>query len=218
MAKKEECLQCSKIRRSSYGIKCSYFGRQPDFDESVCPHYDGIQASQVVADVRDEIHNTNSKEETQVERRCPYCGEVIANVAIKCKHCGEWLSDDKGAIQHNAVANEPKQKGYILGALAGGIVAGIICTLLWVKIVELIDYEHSYYALAVGAIVGFSVRWVGRGETLLFGVIAAICSVVSCFLGEYLSWVDIDFYSVIFYIVAAVEGYSIAINKKDDDE
>ena len=25
---------------------------------------------------------------------CPYCGEEILAVAKKCKHCGEWLTDD----------------------------------------------------------------------------------------------------------------------------
>lgn len=26
---------------------------------------------------------------------CPYCGEEILAVAKKCKHCGEWLKEDK---------------------------------------------------------------------------------------------------------------------------
>lgn len=25
---------------------------------------------------------------------CPYCGEDIRAIAKKCRHCGEWLSDD----------------------------------------------------------------------------------------------------------------------------
>lgn len=28
-------------------------------------------------------------------KRCPYCGEEILAIAKKCKHCGEWLSEDK---------------------------------------------------------------------------------------------------------------------------
>ena len=28
-------------------------------------------------------------------KKCPFCGEEILEVAIKCKHCGEWLNNQK---------------------------------------------------------------------------------------------------------------------------
>jgi len=33
-------------------------------------------------------------------KKCPYCGEEILSVAIKCKHCSEFL--DKSAASHQA--------------------------------------------------------------------------------------------------------------------
>lgn len=216
MAKKEECLQCTRIRHSAYGMKCSFYGRQPEFDETSCTHYDGLQKETVKKEP--PIKDVKQEPETEVheDRKCPYCGGFIADAAIKCKHCGEWLTEENSVSDEDF--EEEKPKGYILGALAGGIAAGILCTWLWTVIVNLTSFEHSYYAIVVGAIIGFSVRWVGRGETFLFGIIAAICSVVSCFLGEYLSYVEIDAISIGFYIAAAAEGYAIAINKKDDDD
>lgn len=38
-------------------------------------------------------------------KACPYCGEEIKVVAIKCKHCGEHLSEEED------LANSPKTKG-----------------------------------------------------------------------------------------------------------
>ena len=31
--------------------------------------------------------------------KCPYCGETILAEAKKCKHCGEWLSDEYAGSQ-----------------------------------------------------------------------------------------------------------------------
>lgn len=146
---------------------------------------------------------------------CPYCDEEISSDAKKCKHCGEWLTEE------DRIANEQpteETKGYIIGAFVGGAIAAALCTFLWVLVVGWIEYEHSAYALVVGAIVGFAVRWIGRGETLWFGVIAAICAAVSCFLGEYLCEIEVDFTSLIFYGVAAIEAYYVARNQSDDDD
>jgi len=44
-----------------------------------------------------------SEESAQEEKQCPYCGENIKAVAIKCKHCGEFLDRGKArAIQQES--------------------------------------------------------------------------------------------------------------------
>lgn len=47
------------------------------------------------------------------QKRCPFCGELILTVAIKCKHCGEFLDGSQAANQKrepsNRVAQEPEK-------------------------------------------------------------------------------------------------------------
>lgn len=45
-------------------------------------------------------------------KNCPYCGEEILAVAIKCKHCGEFLTEQPSNATPNqsGVPESPVQK------------------------------------------------------------------------------------------------------------
>ncbi|MCM1264727.1 MAG: zinc ribbon domain-containing protein [Candidatus Gastranaerophilales bacterium] len=60
-------------------------------------------------------------------KRCPYCGEEIKSTAIKCKHCGEFLNEDKIDNSDSNVLDN-KNTGNKVG-LTCAWVAGVILLL-----------------------------------------------------------------------------------------
>ncbi|MFD2562152.1 hypothetical protein [Aquimarina rubra] len=71
--------------------------------------------------------------------------------------------------------------------LMSGIFVGIIGALLWGAITLATGYQIGYVALAIGAGVGLSIRYAGKGVDQIFGITGAIVAVLSCFLGNFFS-------------------------------
>jgi len=71
-------------------------------------------------------------------RACPYCGEEILAVARKCKHCGEWLDQERsagvfqqGSVDARAVAKglkEEKLQENVMGCF--GCLALVVCVMI----------------------------------------------------------------------------------------
>ena len=77
--------------------------------------------------------------------------------------------------------------------LAAGIGAGVMGTILWVAITVTTGYQIGYMAIAVGAGVGFAIRFLGKGIDQHFGITGGIIAVLSCFLGNLISIGEITF-------------------------
>jgi hypothetical protein len=118
-------------------------------------------------------------------KNCPYCGEEILAVAKKCKHCGEWLGEEKEIekseekIQEeniNIVYTSPKEENvqeenedvYTLPTL-GDRISGFLffCGICWVL------FHFGGWHLLIGEKISaiqqlVKVRWAYVSSDFLF--------------------------------------------------
>jgi hypothetical protein len=68
--------------------------------------------------------------------------------------------------------------------IAGGLIGAAIAAFLWAGLTAATHFQIGYMALAVGFIVGFGVRTLGRGVDRSFGIAGAVLSLVGCVAGN----------------------------------
>jgi hypothetical protein len=128
------------------------------------------------------------------------------------------------------------EKKLLLGGFAG-LAAAIIGAIIWAVVTVTTKYQIGWMALGVGALVGFALRIGNGGKT--FGILGAFLALFGCVLGNYFSlialaaaeqhlpfftvlnntdtakvisamWEDFISASVLFYAIAAYEGYKFS--------
>ncbi len=141
-------------------------------------------------------------------------------------------------IPHEILENLKSEQN-LPKAIISGIAAGIICAILWGAITVITNYQIGYLAIALGAGVGFTIRYFGKGITAIFGISGAIIAILSTVLGNFLSIIGyvanyeglgyfetltlfdysqlipvmtetFSFMDIIFYAIAGYEGYKFA--------
>jgi len=80
-----------------------------------------------------------------------------------------------------------EQRGNFVLALLAGLLAAAIGAGIWMAVEVAVGLKVGYVALAIGALVGFSIRLGGHGSSPLFGVIGAVLTLAGCLGGEILS-------------------------------
>lgn len=84
--------------------------------------------------------------------------------------------------------------------LGAGLFAAVVGGVIWAAITLATDYQIGYMAVAVGFLVGYAIRTIGKGLDTIFGVMGAVLALFGCLLGNLLS--------IVGYIAKAQElGY-----------
>lgn len=73
----------------------------------------------------------------------------------------------------------------LLLAITAGVATSIICAFLWAGITVATEYQIGYMAIAVGFLVGYTVRYFGKGIDQIYGVIGGALALLSCLLGNF---------------------------------
>ena len=75
----------------------------------------------------------------------------------------------------------------LVGGILAGSAAALIGASVWAMITVATNYQIGYMAILVGAVVGFSVRTIGKGLDILFSVVGALIALLGCVVGNFLS-------------------------------
>jgi len=127
-------------------------------------------------------------------------------------------------------------------ALAGGVVSALLGAAIWAIVTDATGYQIGWMAVAVGFLVGFAVRYLGKGIERPFQYVGAVCALLGCVLGNYFAVagsvaqdMHIDFFTVLsripidkafdvmrtsfqpmdvlFYAIAVYEGYRFSLKR-----
>jgi hypothetical protein len=113
----------------------------------------------------------------------------------------------------------------IMGLIGGG-VAMLVSAIIWGAVTYLTEYKIGWMAIGVGFLVGFAVKYFGRGKTPVFGISSAALALIGCVLGNLMFYSGViareegaSFLEVFFFFLltpaAAIELFTIAFDFMD---
>lgn len=193
----------------------------------------------------------NRKFDSQQGLVCQLTGE-IADFEKECPNFSEDIStrkepNDTEPLAGEELQNRISEQGFqklkleqnLPFAIFSGIIAGLIGASVWGAITVATNFQIGYMAIAVGAGVGITMRYFGKGIDPIFGILGGLLAVLSCVLGNFLSVIGfvansegLDYFQLLiefdysqffflmgetfdgmdlfFYAIAGYEGYRFA--------
>ena len=151
-------------------------------------------------------------------------------------------------VQYRSLEHRLRNEQNLARGLAASIVAAAIGALIWAAFSVLTGgYRVGFMAIGIGYLVGYTMRWFGKGIDLIFGIVAALCTLLGCGLGnllavcgamsletgvpllDVLAYLNVDLLvrlltimfrplDILFYALALFEGYRLALRRLSETE
>ena len=93
------------------------------------------------------------------------------------------ISDHQAQMAHEKFRSE---QNLVMGALAG-LVAAVAGAGVWAAVAIMTEFQSSLMAIAIGLMVGYAVRYTGKGIDQSFGIVGGATSLFGCVLGNILT-------------------------------
>ncbi len=133
-------------------------------------------------------------EEAAPEWQCPSCQVVYAKAQPDpALVAGDVVlrQETVGSLSSDRLLQEMRDNQNLVFGIAAGVVAASVGAVLWAVITAITNYQIGWMAVGVGALVGFAIRWAGKGVDSSFGIAGAVISLLGCVAGNFLAVVII---------------------------
>ena len=95
------------------------------------------------------------------------------------------MTDSSISSPQPAIEQLDTDSNLVMGLVGGGI-AMLVSAIIWGVITYITEYQIGYMAIGVGFLVGFAVRFFGKGHSIIFGISSAVLALLGCVLGNLL--------------------------------
>lgn len=104
----------------------------------------------------------------------------------------------------------------IIASVASVLIIGVLCDKLFEAsaVASRGTGFAKFFIWCMGILIGFPIKWVGKGEKLSFGVIGACLTLVSSLIFTSV-WLDFNGLTILFCILSAIVGGLISIGLAD---
>jgi len=91
-----------------------------------------------------------------------------------------------------------EEQNLLIGGLSG-LVAAMVGAGVWAAVTVATEYQIGWMAVGIGFLVGYAVRFAGKGITPVFGAVSSVISLLGCAVGNLLTFT---------WFIASAEGIS----------